>query len=223
MTSLGGRRTLGTVIGLAVVAVVFMTAVLGLAVSRGRTADYVFRDLAALCLEEPVGPLAAIVSNIGIMLWSGAAAMALVGWGALRRDESAREESRFLLAIGVLTALTAIDDQFQLHEGLLPSIGVPQKAYPVAYAVAVLVVLYVYRRVWTRVGTPFLLVSLLFLGLSAVSDTIADTLGLHVAAESAGEDALKFLGIVFWTAFVATSVVSRLRRGASVDRVGVEV
>lgn len=198
------RRSRTLLVVLIAVSAAFVGLVLAITVSRGKPADYVFKDLAYLAGRgDTLGGLAAAVSNAGILLWAGGAAMALLTSVALLRAERSSRVGRFLLVLGAVTAVAAVDDFFMLHDAVLPYLGVPQKVYPVAYALTVGATLWFFRDVWPRWTASFLVVSVGLLALSAGADLVADVLHLEQAVETAVEDSLKFFGIVLWTAYVA--------------------
>lgn len=172
---------------------------------RGKGADYPFRDVAALAEDGRIGTLAGAVSVLGIMLWAAAAAAALLG-GLLLRDADRPGQGAALLGFAALSAVGAIDDAFQVHEGLLPRIGLSQVVYPVLYGAAVGLLLIAGRRTWMAAAPLVLAAALLFLGGSIAVDEVYDLVGEGLGAgEVAIEDGLKFIGIALWATFAVWS------------------
>ena len=65
------------------------------------------------------------VSNLGVLLWTAGAAIALFGAGLALALGRPAGEAGLLLAAGMLTGFLAIDDLFLVHENVLPAFGVP--------------------------------------------------------------------------------------------------
>lgn len=142
-----------------------------------------------------IHPLAGLISNIGILLWSAAAAVCFFCYSIA--DLTPRRFRAFLLASALLTTLLLLDDLFQLHERLFPKyLGLPEPVTCAAYVVLVLAYLYVFRR--EILQTDFVLLALASgcFGVSVVCDQLfADRpWGLI-------EDGAKLLGLAWWCAY----------------------
>ena len=88
------------------------------------------------------------ISNLGVMLWTAAAAVCLFASLLLFRANRRSEDATFLLAAGVFTGWLALDDLFMIHEDVLPWFGVPQVVTYGAYAaIAALYFLYSWRQI----------------------------------------------------------------------------
>lgn len=154
-----------------------------------------------------------LLSNLGAVIWSGAAAVCFFSYGITRSRVARGAGSHFLLAAGLVTTLLLADDLFQLHEVVFPEhAGIPQNVAYGTYA-AVLVGFLVWYR-GTILGTDFLLLALAFagFGVSIGVDVIAAMVsvpGIYVF-----EDGAKLFGIVSWAAYF---VLVSARQVAAVD------
>ena len=177
---------------------------------------------------------AGLLSQIGILLWAAAAAICLFSAAVLPKDERRRPLRQFFVASGLLTLLLGLDDAFQLHEALLPTLGVPDAVMYVGIAGRVvffgiaetallvgyvgLVVLYLVRFGPFIRATDYVLlwIALLFFGISMALDVL-DPSGINPFL---WEDGTKLVGIVSWLVYFArtsaTSVSHHLApRGAT--------
>jgi len=185
------------------------------------TVDFYFRDPAAIAkLPFYTG----LVSNMGVLVWGGCAALCLLTYAAVKRlAPAAREWRRFFLMGGVLTALLVTDDLFMVHEELIPEVLFPKKgglfhikegAVMIAYMVYELAFLWRCRYTILR-RTDF---ALLAIGLGGLFGSIlADKAGLkHLVSDKTTrvfiEDGLKFLGILGWTLYFAHTALQVLTR-----------
>lgn len=141
------------------------------------------------------------VSNLGVMIWSGAAAICFFGWAMVRRRSQVKQIPQFLLAGGVFTTILALDDMFLFHEEILPGIGIPQNLVLGTYVL--LAIGFVVRFRVTILQTRFLL--LVLAGASFAFSVTVDVLtgfGL-IWPLFFLEDGSKLFGIVSWTAYFA--------------------
>ncbi|MBW7850268.1 MAG: hypothetical protein H3C38_07230 [Rhodospirillales bacterium] len=137
-----------------------------------------------------------LVSNLGILAWTSAAAISLYSGLLLRRSGGA-PISRILLTGGAFTALLCLDDLFMLHEGLLARIGVSEVPLLVTYAV--LAVLWVAVSVRRLMATEWML---LLIALAAMAGSVLiDLVNVPLPGQLLAEDMLKFTGILFWVAY----------------------
>lgn len=67
-----------------------------------------------------------LVSNLGLLLWSGTAAVCLLAGLVFLSVDRRDPFTLFALSAGLLTGWIAIDDMFLVHEKVLPALGVPQ-------------------------------------------------------------------------------------------------
>ena len=121
------------------------------------------------------------------------------------RDVTALAEIHPLYS-GLPSARLALDDQFQVHEGLAPDyLGVAEPVSLALLSAATVAYLWRFRRTILRSpGRSLLLVSLGFLAGSLLVDTILiGSMWLLRDWKLLVEDGLKWLGIVFWLGFCA--------------------
>ncbi len=136
------------------------------------------------------------ISNLGIMLWAGAAAVAFfAGFLKLSEGRDARLESMAFLT----SAALLLDDAFLLHEAVMPRFGVPQIGTIGALGVLTLAYFYVGRDRLRRSGHLWLL--MLSLALFAVSVLIDQVAAGDASFMVVVEDGPKFIGIVCWFLF----------------------
>lgn len=159
------------------------------------------------------------VSNLGVLLWAGAAAVLLFSAIVVMVQRRSKEIIRFHLFAGLLSACLCLDDFFLIHEIVLPSFGISEKF---AYLFYGLVALTYFQQSWRQILSmrPFMLfVSLFCLGGSVVIDSFMNfdsVLRLFI------EDGLKLIGIAAWFSFhieAALGFVVSLPKGGSVDTV----
>jgi hypothetical protein len=134
-------------------------------------------------------------SNIGIMLWSGAAAICLFGAFLINYHPHNRSDFNFLFCSGLITLLMGFDDMYLLHEEVFPLyFKIPANAVILTYANIFIIYFIVFRR--NILSSEYLLLALafFFLGLS----TIIDLLPLPMEKDSFLEDAIKLFGVVSW-------------------------
>lgn len=199
--------------------VLFFLAVI--AVARELDTGAIFRDPTTL-LEGY--PLLGAMSNVGVVLWWLAAGTCLFTWwlsGPLGLD---RGVGVFLLTAGLLTTLLAIDDQFLLHDELVPLyLGLRERYVMAGYLLLVGAWLLLNLRVIRRSEWPLLAGALAFFGGSVATDVVAqatmtdvENLGRGLDWVMFAEDGLKFVGIFGWAAyffrFCHGTVVERVER-----------
>ena len=174
-----------------------------LAERTGRPAAEFTRDVAT------VGGLpayAGFVSQLGLLLWAGAAGAGACGALAARRDETGRAgPAGFAAGLGWLSAQLAADDAFLLHEAVLPALGVPEKAVLLTHAAVAAVVFLTWRRWAARSNLGLLALAAAGLGGSVSADQLAPT-GWTLA-----EDAAKLLGVATWCGYVVLTAAGCAR------------
>jgi hypothetical protein len=147
-----------------------------------------------------------LLSNLGIMLWSAAAAVCALGTYLLFRADAGRWPTLFLLMSTGMRLALAIDDAFLLHEEVLPAhLGIPEKAVYSAYAAMTVAYVLVFGRMLVATEYVILLVSLACFAASIAIDLF--TYAMFI------EDALKFAGIVFWVLYFARTVAHLVEKG----------
>ena len=134
------------------------------------------------------------VSNLGILLWAGTAAVCFLTSLVLHYVPKRKYHAFFFLSGAILTAWLTLDDMYQIHErnGLDYLVAV--------YALLVLIYLISFRRVIGESGILLLILSLVLFMMSTLIDYFypkEDT----IIWLTLGEDGSKFVGISLWAAF----------------------
>lgn len=145
-----------------------------------------------------------LVSNLGVLTWTVAAAAAFAGAWLCRLGDR-RRAGRFLFAGGVVGTVLLADDLFLFHSVLAPAeLGIPKAAAQVA--IGVLIIWWAYSHVAevARTHVHLLVAAAAGLGGSFVVDAV------FAPAPGSGwsllEDGAKFLGVLAWaTYFVVTT------------------
>lgn len=139
-----------------------------------------------------------LISQLGVMAWASGGALCLLAWW-LRWE-------RFLLDMGLLTVLLAVDDSLQVHDKVL--VDVEELALAVL-GVIVLVVLWRHREALrATVARPWFASAAALLAASVLIDVPK----LQLPGSGVAEELLKALGIAGWTA--ACAVLARERLAA---------
>jgi hypothetical protein len=154
-----------------------------------------------------------LLSNLGIMLWAGAAAIWFLNTVLLRRIAPDHELIPLAAASGIVSLVLLFDDSFMLHEDLLPRLlRIPEEAILAAYALGALVYLLIgARRIRNTNYLPCLIAGAL-LGASLGIDSFLHLDGVEIFVE----DGLKFAGIIFWLAYASITslqVADELKSG----------
>ncbi|MGH8222578.1 MAG: hypothetical protein ACREQZ_06360 [Woeseiaceae bacterium] len=159
-------------------------------------------------------PLLGVVSNIGILLWAGAAAIAGFAGSLLLVGGRARELALFLLAAASLTGCLLLDDLFLVHEWLFPVVlGIPQVAVFAGYAVLLAALLWRFRNAILQMDVRLLVLALAFFALSVGTDLLPVAWSLVWNLLYLVEDGLKLLGIVSWCGYLVRTSVFALEQG----------
>ncbi len=154
-----------------------------------------------ILLLKGENPFIGMLSNLGVLLWCVAMAIAIFTARIAERAWGRGEDSRFLFWGGSLSALLMLDDLFQLHEVVFPVyFGAPEVLVYGVYGV--LAMTYFIRFRATIAGTAYT-VPLLALGFFAVSvgtDFLPD-----IPGQTLVEDGAKFIGITLWVSYYVHS------------------
>lgn len=177
-------------------------------------ADFTREPVAALRETTCAGAECAYIgflSNAGLLIWGGTASVCLLAAFLVRGHRDRRGLAAPFLWLGLLTVVLAVDDAFQVHEGVAPALVDRGEVLATgAYALALLALLVRYRSFVLRTSFGLVVVSgALFLGSAALDRWLP---GLHLL-----EDGAKFVGIVTWATWLigtGIAVLSRERRTA---------
>ncbi|MGB8360972.1 MAG: hypothetical protein WCE80_06185 [Acidimicrobiia bacterium] len=212
--SLQGQVKQGLVVGTLIAACTAAVLVAIYVVTRATGTH--FSDLtrdAAATLDGPW--YTAALSNATVVMTSAGAAIAIFSAGLL--DGRARGSVKgFLIALGLLVGVIAMDDLFMLHETVLPALGIRAILLFGVYALALLGILWFWREaIFGSSDYVFLVLAGLALGISGVVDSVFTDEGLLDLPFSGEliEDPAKILGMVFMTFYlVVTARQALLRR-----------
>ncbi len=151
---------------------------------------------------------AGLLSNIGIILWSTAVAIAIFTAFLVT------EKQLFLLQAGALSALLGLDDVFQLHDVVLPNNGVPKKLGLTILGILIVVFLIRWRTMIRDTSWPIL-------ALAIASFAIWAIVGAGTGAfEGRGflQSSYKFVGIVGWVTWVVLQSYRAVRPAPPVNK-----
>ncbi|HOS47046.1 MAG TPA: hypothetical protein PLG57_00345 [Bacteroidia bacterium] len=134
-------------------------------------------------------------SNIGIMIWSGAAMINFFVAYQIKDNPKERENFLFILFSAFITLMMTLDDLFQLHEFVFPNyFSISDNAVYLTYMNIFLLYFIYFRKRLLASEFTILGLAFFFLGLS----TIIDVLPLPIPKDTFLEDAIKLFGIVTW-------------------------
>lgn len=150
-----------------------------------------------------IHPLSGFLSNLGVLLWSGAACVCLFTASVAYRHK-AFEVFAFTMSSGLLSGYLLFDDLFLLHEYLVPSYLQLSEIWVYGFT-GVATLTYIIRfRLLILLRSDFVLLAL-GLGCLALS-VIADTVMLNLLRRLDQwlffiEDGFKWIGIVCWFSY----------------------
>jgi len=139
------------------------------------------------------------VSQLGGLIWAGGSFIAFLAAAVLFSRRNTCKDWRFMAAAGALTSILVVDEVFQGHEFVYPTLfGLSETVVFAIYALLAVAYLWHFRRIIIEVGAGLLIISLTAFATSIMSDLfVSDELSWHRLAE----DGSKLLGICTWTAF----------------------
>ncbi|MGI9383571.1 MAG: hypothetical protein ACR2PO_10485 [Methyloligellaceae bacterium] len=138
------------------------------------------------------------LSNLGVIIWAGAAAACLFAGLLLYSMTGWSPATMFMVYGGLLTGLLTVDDLFLLHDFVLPHFGIPQiLVYAVYGAVALGYMLMFARLILEHDAVVFLAAG----SLLAISVGIDQVIHNDAPIRIFIEDGAKLLGIILWTGF----------------------
>jgi hypothetical protein len=151
------------------------------------------------------------VSNLGVLMWSGAAAISLFTALVLYQAPHSSNVPLYFLVSAGITLLFLFDDLLMLHERFGPNqLHLPQPLIMAMYAGMFLLYLTVFRATILKMDSVFLLFCFGFLGLSAISDTLSDV--VPELKNYVLEDGAKFFAIVSWLAHITLGALAHVQQ-----------
>ncbi len=164
--------------------------------------DQLFRDTLSAASHVTDGrfpPYLGLVSNFGILLWSGATGVCFIGGLIVLRNEGLSQAAMFLFFAAFLSGALTVDDFFLAHERIYPRLfGIGEKSVFAGYGILTAAYLFFFRNVIWAVGPHLLLLSLACFLVSVLVDVVMPSGGkLHRLLE----DGSKLLGITLWKTF----------------------
>lgn len=139
------------------------------------------------------------ISLFGNLVWAGSAFASLFAASVLYFVKRSPNEWRFAASAGSLTAILVVDDVFQGHEFVYPTLfGIPEEVTIGLYAALLLLYLLSFRRRILDAGPGLLLIALFAFATSVASDMLLT--GVERWHRFA-EDGAKLVGIFCWAVF----------------------
>lgn len=183
-------------VALYVPAVAIVGVVAAVAKIAGIPSGLMTRDPTAILNGHP---FIGVLSNLGALLWAGAASVCFFGGLAVRRQGGATE-SRFLLSSCVFISLLLFDDMFRFHDSLAEELlGLPEEMVFGTLGLVAAAYVVAFRRTILNSECVFLGLGCAFFALSIAVDL--QLLGFIVLIPDFFDDAAKFLGIFSWCAY----------------------
>ncbi len=138
-----------------------------------------------------------LLSNLGIMGWTSAAAICFFCASLLKKEVKFRESFLFLIFSGSICLLLDLDDAFMLHERVWPYLHVPEKVIFMGYIIIMAGYLIYFLHTILKTDYIILILAFGFLGVSAVIDQIIPFSEFIAFME----DGPKFTGIILLLAY----------------------
>lgn len=155
-------------------------------------------------------PYEGLLSNLGIIAWSAAAAIALFT-GLLSRGQDRGPDMAILLVTGGLaTTVLLVDDLFLLHDTFLPEyVGIPEEIATLAVGMFPLAFLWWNRRSFGRTRWQLLAVGVAYLAVMVVVDFSEHRVG--IPGHHVWEEGSKLLGILHWCGYLILTAKGQVR------------
>lgn len=157
------------------------------------------------------------VSNIGILIWCFSCSVAFFSYSLMQSFPAIRLQRNLLLCSGLISLLLLLDDFFLLHERFFQTyFGIPEELTLAAYAIIFAVYIVSFRKIMLRSGSFFLLMTVLFLGLSTGFDFLENIFfanpDLTPDVMRLLEEGSKLLGVFSWGAYVSCYCYETLKK-----------
>jgi hypothetical protein len=166
-----------------------------------------------MLMRDPVSiaelpPYTGALSNVGVLLWCGAAAISTFTALLIRSTRGRTRPAALLLWGACLTLLLMLDDLFTVHEAAAFHLDIPDSVVVGLYAVLAFSYVVAFARDIARTDYLVLLISLGFLAASVVVDAF-DPKDSELIYALVGdryhlvEDGPKLVGISAWLGYYA--------------------
>lgn len=144
-------------------------------------------------------PFLGIISNIGAILWSSAAAFCLLSISILRKKDKPADTIRFIGLGGFISLVLLVDDLFMIHERIFPQyFGIHERLLFILYGLLIFLYFAFYIKIILNTEYLFLISALFFFGLSIIVDSIPESI---IPMHHLFEDGAKFIGIASWVSY----------------------
>ncbi len=164
--------------------------------------EYLIKPPAALFYAYP---LVGLIPNICILIWCSTAAVCLFTAALLKAEAKI---SIFFLFSGLLTAILVLDEQFMLHQNIIPTyLHIPKAGVMLGYLILIASYLVFFRSFLMR-HQFFLFVSALFFFAASV---VCDLSWHRGNVSELIEDALQMIGMVLWFSYYIHYAFSHLQ------------
>lgn len=154
--------------------------------------------------EQCCSPYLGAISNLGVLMWAFAAAIALFSAYLAYSFKLSSKYFFFLLNSGIISFVLMADDLFLGHEEIFPRfLGIQEKYLMLIYGLGILgYVVFSYRTI-LKLDFLLMAISFLFFFFSVAIDMGYS--GSSPLLKPFGEDINKLIGISFWTVFLIRS------------------
>ena len=146
-----------------------------------------------------IHPFSGFVSSLGILLWCGTASISLLT-AIICFSKKLKNVFEFFLSSAFLSTYLLLDDLFLFHEQS-GSIGLSEKIVFSFLGIAVALYLFVFKKIILKSNYLMLIISLSFLLISIIIDSIQPYLWQKGNLHALLEDGTKWLGIVRWSSY----------------------
>jgi hypothetical protein len=151
------------------------------------------------------------VSNLGVLMWCGAAAISLFTALVLYQAPHSPHATLYFLVSAAITLIFLFDDLLMLHERFGPNqLHMPQPLIMAIYACMLLLYLTVFRATILEMDSIFLWFCFGFFGLSVISDALSDV--IPQLKNYVIEDGSKFFAIVSWLSHITLSALAHVQQ-----------
>jgi hypothetical protein len=192
------KDSLATLAYIFVPGLIFLGTAVFIAKSNGIFFETISRDPLQILNGKPyVG----IISNIGILFWCSTCAVLLYSCLISRIKKGPENITNFLFFSALLSVLMLVDDLFLMHDVVFPDfLKIDERVFYLFYGLSVIAIFIRYYKIVMNTDYILLILSFLFLGLSAATDEVR-AMGFRMEHPYIIEDSFKFLGILAWFSY----------------------